>query len=324
MNMFSHISTQIGVLGASLCEQATETRTALKTQAETQEKSVKQLATDVDKKLDIHKLEFKGMLKDTNNTVEKLAMRLASLEAGKKTMKGDSDAMNDDLIETQRDPWARSKWGSSALVGAPASTPPPAAPVRSASSASEFHPEFVHLKGWSFYGEKGTGLSQANALALGARVKSRLPEDIQSLIINTRAPMLVNYQVSFRVARGEGCWRLQEAVRQVLLEFPEIIGGRQAYSVVDQSPTARRKNATIAKARAALLKAAPKPDNVKADFRAAVIYWAPNPNSDEGLLALGKMTKNGSWAWTPECVREALPDLALSALTAATAEEMAD
>ena len=54
LNMFSHVSTQIGALSTNLCEQATATQTALKTQAET--------------------------LKDTNDTVEKLAIRLASLE----------------------------------------------------------------------------------------------------------------------------------------------------------------------------------------------------------------------------------------------------
>ena len=103
-----------------------------------------------------------------------------------------------------------------------------------------------------------------------------------------------------------------------------MVGGRLAYSVVDQSPQARRKNATTAKARTALLKVSSKPDHIRADFRAAVIYWAPVPNSDEGFLALGKMTKTGSWAWTPECIREALPDLVFSALTASTAEEMAE
>ena len=126
-------------------------------------------------------------------------------------------------------------------------------------------------------------------LAQGARVKDRFPQDIRNLAINTWAPMLVNYQVSFRVARGETCWRLQDAVRQALFEVPEIVGGRQAYSVVDQSLSARRKNATIAKARSALLQVAPRADHIRADFHAGVIYWSPRPSSDEGFLPLGKM-----------------------------------
>ena len=78
--------------------------------------------------------------------------------------------------------------------------------------------------------------------------------------------------------------------------MPEIVGGRQAYSVVDQRPAARRKNATIAKARSALLQVALRPDHIRADFRAGVIYWSPRPNSDEALLPLGKVTKMSSWA----------------------------
>ena len=230
------------------------------------------------------------------------------------------------LSVAQPDPWASSRWGAggpTSSVGPPA--PPASHPAATAQTrSSEFFPELVHIKGWSFYGEKGTGITQANALALGARVKSRLPLDIQNLILNTRAPMLVNYQVSFRVARGEACWRLQDAVQQALLEVPELVGGRPAYSVVGQSPAARRKNATIAKARSALLQVAPRPDHIRAEFRAGVIYWSPQPNSDEDLLPLGKMIKANSRAWTPECLRDALPDLDFSALTAATVETMAE
>ena len=110
MNMFSHISTQIWALSANLCEQATETRTALKTQADAQEKIVEKLATDVDEKLDIHKQEFQGMLKDTNNMVEKLAIRLASFEADEKK-KGNSGAANDLLERDARGPLGELEMG---------------------------------------------------------------------------------------------------------------------------------------------------------------------------------------------------------------------
>ena len=68
-----------------------------------------------------------------------------------------------------------------------------------------------------------------------------------------------------------------------------MVGGRQAFSVVDQSPTARWKNATIAKARSAILQvASTRAGHIRADFRAGVIYWSPKPNSDDGFIPLGK------------------------------------
>ena len=69
MDMFRHIPTHIGALGANLSEQATETRAALKKQAAVQEKAVSKLSDDVGKKLSSHRTELCGMLNNTNGTV---------------------------------------------------------------------------------------------------------------------------------------------------------------------------------------------------------------------------------------------------------------
>ena len=81
------------------------------------------------------------MFKDTNNTVEKLAIRLASLEADEKKKTGNSGAANDSLSGTQGDPWASSRWGAggpTALVGSPAPSAKQTLPDARLRPTSEF------------------------------------------------------------------------------------------------------------------------------------------------------------------------------------------
>ena len=172
MYMFSHISTQIGALGVNLSDQAAETRTALKAQAAAQEKAVKKLATDVDKKLDIHKQEFRGMLRNANDTVEKLATRLASLEAEKEKKKkkeGDPDTANPD-------PWSSFNPKHSGTATATIAD----------ADASDFAPSSVIIKGWRRYGEQNA-LNTTDALALGHRVRGLLREGFNRAILDIDA-----------------------------------------------------------------------------------------------------------------------------------------
>ena len=180
MNMFSHISTQVGAFGVNLSDQAVETRTALKTQAAAQEKAAKKLATDVDKKLDIHKQEFRGMLKNAKDTVEKLATRLASLEA-EKEKKGDPDTANPD-------PWSSFNPKHSGTATATIAD----------ADASDFAPSSVIIKGWRRYGEQNA-LNTSDALALGHRVRGLLPEGLNRAILDIDAGYVCNRQVVFKI-----------------------------------------------------------------------------------------------------------------------------
>ena len=122
-------------------------------------------------------------------------------------------------------------------------------------------------------------------------------------------------------------WRFHEAAPAVFISHPEITGGRKAYVVVDQSPSAKKQRATIAQARSTVLKvptAVADVAHIKSDFMAAVVYSSPNPDSDEGLVLFCRLDKNGSRRWDTERMRAAFPSLDPGALEAATIAALAE
>ena len=257
------------------------------------------MATDVGKKLDEHRTEFRGMLNDTDNTVEKLTARLAALETEKKKKKKKKN--DGDASPPAPDPWAGFNPSGTAI---PAANPP-------AADGADFSllPLERHHQGMvPLYGEQNA-LNTTDALALGHRIRGLLPEGLNSAIIDIDAGYLCNRQVVFKIKVlaplmvKELCWQIRSHLTVALRAAPVCVLGREVYAVVEPSLSRRDRNKCIGIASRVLLSRLPDPECVIVDFRAGAIYFKGG-DSVASYIELGRMHHKKKWAWDATRVKE--------------------
>ena len=186
-----------------------------------------------------------------------------------------------------------------------------------------FEPKLVHIQGWGPFGS-GIGLTQAEGKELGIKLKSMLPETIQMHIDDILCNYMVNSRVTFRVSGGrDTCWLVKRALDDYFKNTPTIVKNKNIYALVEAPPEIRNKNRIMAIAANTFEKLADHMDslNIRRDFRAGTLYWAPDKNTDMNLIPLGRLLRATlEWRWLPEGLSKAIPDLDVAELEAATSE----
>jgi len=276
--------------------------------------SMKNLQINVDQKLESAKAELRQDLrmseqeqKTTLNSMQRkiddnaselkvLAGRLSDLEKGAKggtttaapRAAQDTPPRGDDPWRT-RDPWTRSP----AAPSPPPSTSP-FTPSRKELSDTGFVPSAVFIKGWGQYGSH-RGLPMGEAQALGLQLKAKLTPDLQDKIASIQAPYLMNHRIMLKIKEpGEDCWKVRNALADILKATPVRAMGKEVYAIVEPGPVAKKRTQLTARARAALCKQIEDEKDIQVDYRAGHIYWSAD------LILVGKILKRDEtliWKW---------------------------
>ena len=295
-----------------------------------------------DKKSEDMKKEITQMLDDSskemNLKIEKLSERLAAMEKDKD--KGKSSVpprrsvsenqgpttrnLPTDNFGSDFDPWARFNENKKAPTdaAAAASVASAAPPTRRPVTESDFVPRCVHVKGWCRWQDPDKSLTRDEAYEFGLKIVEMLSDDsgVHDLVRGVQEPRMQNNMITINVEPGEtNAKRVRDALARRLDDEPLLIHGKAVFAMVEPSPAKRQRNATIAKANKVLEDLVGGSAHVRLDVRAGVAYFAPDPNTDRKLRAVGNYSSvKQTWVWRREALSSAWPELDYEALEATT------